>query len=131
MIWRSSRKMKINKNLPIFHYLWKKISEFSNEQKKVFNATNSKFSFNVSFCEINCFKIQTISLISKSIYFSRGSLCFNYFDVIIRQRLEKKFKLVELFFQSREWNKNMRSCATTDTGNAQRSYLKVAWLSVA
>ena len=65
---------------------------------------------------------------SKSIYFSRDSLCFIYFDIIIRQRLKKKFKLVELFFQSRERNKNMWSCATTDTGHAQRSYLTVARL---
>ena len=27
---------------------------------------------------------------SKSIYFSRDSLCFTYFDVIVRQRLKKK-----------------------------------------
>ena len=35
---------------------------------------------------------------SKSIYFSRDSLCFICFDVTIRQRLKKKFKLIELFF---------------------------------
>ena len=29
--------------------------------------------------------------------FSRDSLCFIYFEVIIRQRRKKKFKLVELF----------------------------------
>ena len=83
-----------------------KFSKFSNAQKKVFHAfsfqlcstANSKFSFNVSLCEINCIQIQTVSLVSKSIYFSRDSLCFIYFDVIIRQRL----RLVELFFQSRE-----------------------------
>ena len=39
---------------------------------------------------------------SKSIYFSGSSLRFTYFDVIIRQRLQKKFKLVELLFQPRE-----------------------------
>ena len=31
-------------------------------------------------------------------YFSRASLCFIYFDVIIRLRLKKKFRLAELFF---------------------------------
>ena len=52
---------------------------------------HSKFYifFNVSLCEINCIKIQTMSLASKSIYFSRDSLCFIYFDVIIGQQLKK------------------------------------------
>ena len=50
------------------------------------------------------FKIQTIESSSssesssKSVYFSRDSLCFIYFDVIICQRLKKKFKIVEPFF---------------------------------
>ena len=131
--------MNRNKNLLILYYLWKKFSKFSNAQKKVFNAfsfqlcstANSKFSFNVSLCEINCIKIQTISLVSKTICFSRGSLSFIYFDVIVRQRLKKQFKLVELSFQSRERNKNMWSYATTDIGHAQRSCLTVARLSVA
>ena len=64
------------------------------------STANSKFSFYVLVCEINCIKTQIMSLVSKSIYFSRDSLYF--IDVIIRQRLKKKFKLVELFFQSRE-----------------------------
>ena len=131
--------MNRNKNLLILYHLWKKFSKFSNAQKKIFNAfsfqlcstANSKFSFNVSLCGINCIKIQTISLVSKTICFSRGSLSFIYFDVIVRQRLKKQFKLVELSFQSRERNKNMWSYATTDTGHAQRSYLTVARLSVA
>ena len=118
LIWRSSRKININKNLVILYYLWKKLSKFFNAQKKVFyalffqlcSAANSKFSFYVSLCEINCIKIQAMSLVSKSIYFSRDSLCFIYFDVIICQRLKKKFKLVEVFFQSREWNKNVVLC---------------------
>ena len=59
--------MKRNKNLLILYYLWKNLSKFSNEQKKVFHAADSKFSFNVSLCKINCFKIQTINLVSKSI----------------------------------------------------------------
>ena len=47
-----------------------------------------------------------------SIYFSRDSLCFISFDVIIRQGLKKKLKkLVELFFQSYERSKNMWSYA--------------------
>ena len=62
------------------------------------STASSKFSFYVSLCEINCIKIQTISLASESIYFSRDSLCFIYFDIIIHQRPKKKSKLVELFF---------------------------------
>ena len=66
-------------------------------QKKVFHAfyfqlcpaRDSKFSVNVSLCEINCIKTQTISLVSKSIYFTKDASCFNYFDFIIRQRLKK------------------------------------------
>ena len=57
----------------------------------------------VSLCETNCIKIQTMSLVLN--LFRGDSLCFIYFDVIICQRLEKKFKLIELFFQSREWSK--------------------------
>ena len=135
LIWRSSRKININKNLVILYYLWKKLSKFFNAQKKVFyalsfqlcSAANSKFSFYVSLCEINCIKIQAMSLVSKSIYFSRDSLCFIYFDVIICQWLKKKFKLVEVFFQSCEWNKNMWSCATADTAHAQISYSRVTF----
>ena len=51
-----------------------------------------------------------------SIYFSRDSLCFIHFDVIICQWLKKKFKLVKLFFQLSQWSKNKWSCAKTDTG---------------
>ena len=104
--WRSSRKMNKNENLLTLHYLWNKLSKFSNEQKKVFHAysfqlcskANSKFAFNVSLYEINCFKFETLSLVSKSIYFSWNSLSFIYGDVIIRQWPKKKFKLAELFF---------------------------------
>ena len=139
LIWRSSRKMNRNKNLLILYYLWKKLFKFSNALKKVFHAlpfqlcstANSKFSFYVSLCGINGIKIQIMSLLCKSIYFSRNSFCFIYFDVIIRQRLRKSSSYLELFFQSREWNENMWSCATTDTGHAQRSYLTAARLSVA
>ena len=42
----------------------------------------------------------------------------------------KKFKLVELFFQSREWSKNIWFCATTATVHAQRSSLAVARLTL-
>ena len=67
-----------NINLLIIYYLWKKLSNCSNAQKTAFHAfslqlcstTNSKFSFHVSLCEINSIKIQTVSLASKSIYFS-------------------------------------------------------------
>ena len=92
--------MNRNKNLLILYYLWKKLSKFSNAQKKVFliffqlcSIANSKFSFYISLCAINCIKIKTMSLVlNVSIYFSRDSLCFIYFDVIIPQRLKKKFK---------------------------------------
>ena len=47
---------------------------------------------------MNCIKIQTISVVSKYIYFGRDSLCFIYFGVIIRQQLKKKFRLVEFYF---------------------------------
>ena len=97
--------MNRNKNLLILYSLWKKLSKFSNAKKKfsmlffqLLSTGNFKFSFNVSLFEINCIKIQTINLVSKSIYISRGSLCLIYFDVIIRQRLKEKLKLVELFF---------------------------------
>ena len=97
LIWRSSRKMNRNKKLLIINYLWEKPSNFSNSHKKAFHAfsfqlrskTNSKFFVHVSLCEINCIKFQTRSLVSKSIYFNRDSLCFIYFDVIIRQWLKK------------------------------------------
>ena len=51
-----------------------------------------------------------MSLIPKSIYFSRDLLCFICFDVIISQWLKEMFKLVELFFQSHEWSKNVVLC---------------------
>ena len=56
-----------------------------------------RVSFNITLCEINSIKIQTISLVPKFVYFSGDSLCFIYFDIIIHQRLKKKFKLVEPF----------------------------------
>ena len=59
-------------------------------------------------------------------HFIKDSLYFIYFDVITRQRQKKKFKLVEVFSQSREWSKNMWYCAVT-----QRSYLTVAQLTFA
>ena len=53
------------------YYLRKKLSKFSNAQRKVFHAISfqlcstaySKFSLNVSLREINCIKILTISLV--------------------------------------------------------------------
>ena len=111
LIWRSSGKMNsvltiIIKNVLILYYLWKKVSKFCDAQKKfsvlfLFSFVPQQvlnFFFYVSLCEINCIKIQTISLASESIYFSRDSLCFIYFDIIIHQRPKKKSKLVELFF---------------------------------
>ena len=96
------------KNLQILYYLWKKLSKFCNAQKKVSHAfsfqlcstANSKFSFYDSLCEINCIKIQTMSLVSKSIYFSRSSL----FYLLWRHHspaAEKKFFLVIFFSVTR------------------------------
>ena len=115
--------MNRNKNLLILYYLWKNLSKFSIEQKKVFHTlsfqlcstASSKSSFNVSLWKIHYFKIQTISLVSKSIYFSRYSLCFIYFDVSFVSYW-KKLQTNWFFFQSHEYNKNMWSRATTDTG---------------
>ena len=97
MIWTSSRKLNRNKNLLILYYLSFQNSKFSNAQKNVSHAfsyqlcstASSKFSLYASLCEINCIKIQVMSLVSKSIYFSGDSLCFIYFDVIMHQRLKK------------------------------------------
>ena len=86
------------KNLQILYYLWKKLSKFCNAQKKVSHAfsfqlcstANSKFSFYVSLCEINCIKIQTVSLVVLNLSILAEIFCiFPYFDVIIRQRLKK------------------------------------------
>ena len=138
LIWRNSRKMNRYMNVLILYHLWKKLFKFSNAHKKVFHffsfqlcsTANSKFSFYVWLGEINCIKIQTISLaLNLSILAS-----LFVFYLLWRHHspaTEKKFKLVELFFQSRKWNKNMCSCATIDTGHAQRFYLTVARLSVA
>ena len=78
-------------------------------------------------------KIQTMGLVLNvfSIDYRRDSLCLIYFNVITLQWLKKRFKPVELFFQSREWSENMWSCATTDIAHAQRSYLTVARLTIA
>ena len=106
-------KINRNKNLLILYNLWKKLSKFSIAQKKILHAfsfqlcstANSKFSFYVaSLCETNCIKIQAISLVSKSIYFSRDyrdPFGFIYFQVNIRQRLKKKVQASLLFLQLR------------------------------
>ena len=96
--------------------------------RKVFHAFSFQLSsiaiffFCISLCEINCIKIQIMSLVlNLPILFSRDSLCFVYFDVSL-SATEKKFKLVE--------KKNMGSCAATETRHAQRSYITAAQLSV-
>ena len=56
----NSRKINRNKNLLFIILFMEKVSMFSNAHKKVFHAfsfqlcstANSKFSFNVSLCEI-------------------------------------------------------------------------------
>ena len=105
LISRSSRKMTRYKNLLILYYLQKKLPKLSNAQKKVSHAlsfqlcstANPEFSFYILLCEINSIKTETVSLVSKCIYFRRDSLCFIYFDVIICQQLKKKFKPAEFF----------------------------------
>ena len=102
---RSGRKMNKRKNLLILHYFGKGFPSFSmNRKKKVFQAfslqlcstANSKFSFNVSLNKINCFKTQTIFPVPKSIHFSRDSLCFIYFGIIIGQQLKKSSSWLNL-----------------------------------
>ena len=67
LIWRSSRNMNRNKNLLILYHLCNKLSKFSNAQKRfsMLHAISFQllhFIF-VSFCEINCIKIQTKCLV--------------------------------------------------------------------
>ena len=72
-----------------------KAPKFSNAQKEVFHAfsfrlcstASSKFSFMFHFVKLITLKSENKSSF-KSIYFSTDSLCFIYFDVIIRQRLK-------------------------------------------
>ena len=106
LISRSSRKMTRDKNLLILYYLQKKLPKLSNAQKKVSHAlsfqlcstANPEFSFYILLCEINSIKTETVSLVSKCIYFRRDSLCFIYFDVIICQQLKKKVQASWTFF---------------------------------
>ena len=91
------------------------------------SKSNSEAYFYVSLCEINCTsKFRQWARFWT--YFSKDSVWFIYFDIIIGQRQKRKFKLVELFFQSREWSKDMWYCATTNIAHAQGSYLTVAQL---
>ena len=85
-IWRSSRKINRNKNLLILYYLLKKLSKFSNAQKKfsmlfLFNLV-WHFLFMFHFVKLIVLEFRNMSS-SKSIYFSTDSLCFIYFDFII------------------------------------------------
>ena len=69
--------------MKVFHGWWNAPETVFHEMhwKKNFTESHSfKVSFNLSFPEINCIKIQTID----------DSLCFIYFEVIIRQQLKKK-----------------------------------------
>ena len=98
--------MNRNKSLLILYYLWKKLSKFSDAQKKVFHAfsfqlystANSKFPFYILLCEINCIKIQTMGLVL-NLSIIAGILCVLFFLRHHSPATEKKFKLVELFFQ--------------------------------
>ena len=78
-------------------------------------------------CETYCIKIQTMSLVLN--LFQQRFFVFYLHYMIIRQRLKKKYKLVELSFQSCEWSKKIWFCATTNTAHVQRSYLKVPQLT--
>ena len=72
--------------MKVFHGWWNAPETVFREMLWKKNFTVSlKVSFNLSFPEIKCIKIQTID----------DSLCFIYFEVIIRQQLKKKFKLVD------------------------------------
>ena len=112
----------LNRNLLILYYLWKKLSKYCNAQEKV---SHPFFNFVPQQLIASKFR-KRVQFLNLPTCFSSDSLCFIYFDIIIRQRLKKKLKLVELLFQSRERNQNMWFCATTDTGHAQISYLTVA-----
>ena len=65
--------MKMN-NLLISNYLWKNV--FHALSFPLCSTASSKFSFYVSLCQINPIKVQTMSLVSKSIYFGRDSLFY-------------------------------------------------------
>ena len=126
-------------HVPFKGILSSKLSKFSNTQKKVFHAfsfklcstANSKFSFYVSLCEINCIKSQTIGLVLIL------SILADFLWVLFTLTLSfasdrKKVQVSWTFFSvARMKKKNMWSCATTGTGHAQRSYLTVARLLVA
>ena len=75
-----------------------------NEQKTVNFVPQQILIFLFSLAMFQSVKIidSKFRLVSKSTYFSRDSLCFIYFDLFICQRLRKKFKPVELFFQLHE-----------------------------
>ena len=81
-------------------FMEKNLSKFPNKQKKF----SMLFLFNFVPQQILNFLCEKLfvkliaSRFRQKVYFSRFWLCFIYFDVIIRQRLKKKFKLVELFF---------------------------------
>ena len=70
-----------------------------------------------------------MSLVSKSIL--AEILCVLFTLTSLFASDWKKVQANWIFLYSLEWNKNMCSCATTDTGHAQRSYLTVARVSVA
>ena len=81
------------------YYLWKKLSKFFHAFSfQICSTVNSKFYFSVSLFEINCIKIQAISVVYNPINFTRDSLCFIYFDVIIRQRLKTSLSQLIFFF---------------------------------
>ena len=105
--WRRSKKMNRNK--------WKKLSKFSNAHKKVFHA----FFFNIVPQQILSFLF--------IVHFVKSSLVLS---LSILAEILCVLLTLTLSFAS-DWNKNMWSCAITDTAHAQRSYLTVARLSVA
>ena len=80
------------------------------------------FLFCISLCEINCIKIEKVLA---------EVLCVLFTLRHHSPATEKNVHANWTFFQSRKRNKNIWSCAKTNTGHAQISYLTVARLSVA
>ena len=83
------------------------------------STANSKVSFNVSLCEINCIKIHAISLVLNR--FSVFYLLWCHHSPVT----DKKFIVVGIFLL-RKWSK----CVLVQhTAHAQRSYLTVVTFS--
>ena len=93
--------------------------------KQILNYLNSNFYF-LNSNLWNSINIQTISLVL-SLKILAEIVCVIIFNILYlfwrhhSPATEKKLQASWNFFQSHEWNKNVCSCATTDTRHAQRS----------